>query len=178
MPTNNGPQPVADQDARRDAERIYHAWDEALGAKDIDAALALYAPDATLESPLVRHHLGGDEGIVRGRDELRRFIEIVFERQPPERQRYRGGFFTDGRKLTWEYPRSTPEGEQMDFTEVMEIQDGLIQHHRVYWGWYGLKLLASDEGRRAQPQHPSRPDPPTPATDRSPGAHADIDPSR
>jgi hypothetical protein len=31
-------------------------------------------------------------------------------------------------------PRETPAGDQMDFVEVMEIKDGLIQHHRVYWG--------------------------------------------
>ena len=48
------------------AERIYHAWDAALGRKDLEAALALYAPDATIESPLVRHLLGGAEGICRG----------------------------------------------------------------------------------------------------------------
>ena len=34
-------------------ERIYKAWDEARGVKDLDAALALYASDATFESPLV-----------------------------------------------------------------------------------------------------------------------------
>jgi hypothetical protein len=39
-----------------------HAWDEPLGAKDLDAAMALYQPDATLESPLVRHLLGSEEG--------------------------------------------------------------------------------------------------------------------
>jgi hypothetical protein len=22
----------------------------------------------------------------------------------------------------------------------MEVRDGLIQHHRVYWGWYSVKL--------------------------------------
>jgi hypothetical protein len=34
----------------------------------------------------------------------------------------------------WEYPRDTPDGEQMAFVEVMELKGGLIQHHRVYWG--------------------------------------------
>jgi hypothetical protein len=24
---------------------------------------------------------------------------------------------------------------------MMEIRDGLIQHHRVYWGWYGVAML-------------------------------------
>lgn len=34
-------------------ERIYREWDEAMGARDVGAALELYAPDATIESPLV-----------------------------------------------------------------------------------------------------------------------------
>jgi hypothetical protein len=141
-------QPRNPQELIRTAEHIYHAWDEALGKKDLDAALALYAPDATIESPLVRHLLGSDVGICRGHDDLRRFIEIVFQRTPAVRQRFRAGFFTDGKKLTWEYPRITPEGEQVDLVEVMELKDGLIQHHRVYWGWFGLQVLEKDEYRR------------------------------
>jgi hypothetical protein len=43
--------------------------------------------------------------------------------------------------LTWEYPRASPEGEQMDLVEVMEIENGLIKRHRVYWGWYALNML-------------------------------------
>ena len=54
---------------------------------------------------------------------------------PHSRKRYREGFFTDGRKLIWEYPRATPNGDQMDFVESMELNDeGLISRHRVYWG--------------------------------------------
>jgi ketosteroid isomerase-like protein len=37
-------------------ERIYAEWDDALGAKDAEAAVALYHPDATLESPLIAAH--------------------------------------------------------------------------------------------------------------------------
>ena len=123
-------------------EHIFQAWDEALGAKDLDAAMALYQPDATLESPLVCHLLGTDQGVVRGRAELRPFVEKVFARQPPQRRRYRAGYLTDGSRLTWEYPRQSPDGDQMDIVEVMEIRDGLIQHHRVYWGWYGVAMLS------------------------------------
>jgi len=136
------------QDLIRAAEHIYHAWDEALGKKDLDAALALYASDATIESPLVRHLLGSEIGICWGRADLRRFIEIVFQRTPTVRQRFRAGFFTDGKTLMWEYPRLTPEGEQVDLVEVMELKEGLIQRHRVYWGWFGLKVLEKDEYRR------------------------------
>jgi hypothetical protein len=139
---------LADAQAVRLAERIYHAWDEALGRKDVEAAVALYAPDCRLESPLVRHLLQAEEGVVTGRENLRQFLNIVFDRTPPARQRYREGFFTDGRKLMWEYPRQKPDGEQMDFVEVMEITDGLISRHCVYWGWFGVKLLQEDRYRR------------------------------
>jgi hypothetical protein len=120
--------------AAQAAERIYHEWDAALGAKDLDAAMALYAPDCMLESPLVRHLLGAELGIVEGREKLREFVRIVFERQPAARQRYREDFFTDGHKLMWEYPRSRPGGEQMDFVEVMEIEDGLMCLLGLVWG--------------------------------------------
>lgn len=135
---------AADDQAIRSVERVYKLWDEALGAKDADAAAALYASDTELETPLLRHLLSTDQGIVRGREKLHEFLQIVFERTPPTRHRYRTGFFTDGKTVMWEYPRVTPEGEQMDFVEVMEIENGLIRRHRVYWGWFGVKTLEQD----------------------------------
>jgi hypothetical protein len=134
---------------KRNAEQIYHEWDEALGHKDVEAAMALYAPDCVLESPLICHLLSSERGVIEGRDKLRDFVHLVFCRTPPARQRYRKGFFTDGRKLIWEYPRATPEGEQMDLVESMEINDdGLIQRHCVYWGWYGVGVLRRDAYRQ------------------------------
>jgi hypothetical protein len=41
--------PLAEGKAAQAAERIYHEWDAALGAKDLDAAMALYAPDCVLD---------------------------------------------------------------------------------------------------------------------------------
>ncbi|HZD67165.1 MAG TPA: nuclear transport factor 2 family protein [Acidimicrobiales bacterium] len=130
-------------------EHIFQAWDEALGAKDLDASMALYHPDATLESPLVCHLLGTTEGVVHGREELRRFVgDGVFPHQPPQRGRFRTGYLTDGRRVTWEYPREAPGGDQMDLVEVMDLRDGLIAHHRVYWGWYGVGMLLRGEHGR------------------------------
>ena len=127
--------------ARQDIERIYRLWDEALGSQDLEASLALYADDASIESPLVQHLLQTKEGIVRGKADLRQFITRVFQTNPPQRKRFKQRFFTDGRVLTWEYPRASPDGEQMDLVEVMEIEDGLIKRHRVYWGWHALNVL-------------------------------------
>jgi hypothetical protein len=134
-------------DAITTAQGIYEAWDDALGRKDVDAAMSLYAEHVTLESPLVRHILGTESGIIEGRERLRAFVEKVFERTPDVRTRHRRGFFTDGTVLMWEYPRSTPDGEQMDFVESMELEDGLIRRHRVYWGWFGAKILEEDAYR-------------------------------
>jgi predicted SnoaL-like aldol condensation-catalyzing enzyme len=122
-------------------ERIYKLWDEALGKKDLEASLALYADDASIESPLVQHLMKTSHGVVQGKDNLRKFITLVFQTTPPERKRFRTGFFTDGRLVTWEYPRVTPDADQMDLVEVMEIEHGLIKRHRVYWGWYALNVL-------------------------------------
>jgi hypothetical protein len=90
----------------------------------------------------VCHLLGTDQGVVRGRAELRPFVEQVFAHQPTERRRFRVGYLTDGARVTWEYPRESPDGDQMDLVEVMEIRDGLIQRHRVYWGWYAVAMLS------------------------------------
>ncbi|MFI5897331.1 nuclear transport factor 2 family protein [Actinoplanes sp. NPDC051513] len=121
-------------------KQIFEAWDKALGAKDLDASMALYHPDATLESPLVRYLLGTATGVIRGREDLRRFVAKVFSTEPPQRQRFRTGYLSDGTHVTWEYPRQTDGTDQMDIVEVMEIRDGLIRHHRVYWGWNSVKL--------------------------------------
>jgi len=130
-----------------DAERIYHQWDDALSRNDVESLLALYAPDAILESPLIPHLLKVERGICRGHQEIRRLFEVLAQRKPQARQFHRTGYFTDGRKLMWEYPRQTPQGDQMDFVEVMELKDGLIEKHRVYWGWFGVNVLNRDAYR-------------------------------
>jgi SnoaL-like protein len=125
-------------------ERIFELWDAALAARDVEAAVSLYADDVRLESPLVRHLTGAERGIVEGRGALRDFVRLVFQRTPASRGHYRNTFFTDGRKLIWEYPRETPDGDQMEFVESMEIENGLIRRHCVYWGWYGVKVIEQD----------------------------------
>jgi len=139
---------MASTATRHDIEAVTHAWEKALAEHDVDALLACYAPDAVLESPVVTH-IQGTRGICRGHDELRPFLAEVLARTPEIRQYHRVGFFTDGHRATWEYPREGRNGEQMDFVEVMEIEDGLIQTHHVYWGWKGVDVLLQDQYRRS-----------------------------
>ena len=82
-------------------------------------------------------------GLIRGRIAIKTFFEDSLRKFPGDLgQWYRTGtFFANGQQLTWEYPREAPKGEQVDLMEMMEIEHGLIQCHRVYWGWYGVRLL-------------------------------------
>jgi hypothetical protein len=138
------------QQTKEMIERVYHEWDKALSSNNVDALMGLYAPDAIIESPLIPHLLNKERGICKGHKEIIELLNVVAEHKPPARQYYRSDFLTDGkRKFMWEYPRSTPQGDQMDFVEVMELNDeGRIQYHRVYWGWYGFGVLQRDEYHR------------------------------
>jgi steroid delta-isomerase len=131
-----------------DAEfhHVYERWHEAVVGRDLDDLVALYDDDAFLESPLILAvSKGKNGGILRGKAEIRPFFEAGF--RSPENglgRWYRTGtFFSNGRQLTWEYPRATPQGDQVDLVEVMDIKSGLIIHHRVYWGWVGFRTLAA-----------------------------------
>ena len=139
-----------------DCERIHREWHERAKARDTDGLLALYAKDAVLETPLVQGIFDGQpSGTLRGHREICPFFEEGARRLPNELVRwYRTGrWLTDGeRLLVWEYPRAAPDGDQVDLVEVMEIANGLIQYHRIYWGWFGTALLtrsAVDKARKA-----------------------------
>ncbi|MCJ2096716.1 nuclear transport factor 2 family protein [Methylobacterium sp. J-072] len=128
-----------------DIRRIYERWHETVLNRDIDGLMALYAEDSILESPLVLAESGIDaSGILTGKPAIRRFFAASLRKPGSALGRwYRTGtFFSDGRQLTWEYPRATPEGDQVDLVEVMDLAAGLIAHHRVYWGWVGFRALA------------------------------------
>jgi SnoaL-like protein len=125
-------------------DHVIERWEAALGAHDADGLVATYAEDAVLESPLVLH-VTGNKGQLRGHRELRPFFENIVKRTPTLRGFHRGVYFADGGRAIWEYPRDCPNGEQMDFVEVMEIENALIQRHRVYWGWRGVDLIMKDE---------------------------------
>jgi len=132
------------KDTAEAIRRVYREWDRAWSNDDLDAMIALYAPDAVLESPLIPHLLGGSDGVLRGREAIRELLDKATPRKPRKRTFHRRGYFTDGHLLVWEYPRAAPDGEQMDFFEVMEIADGLIKYHRVYWGWRGVEIIKAD----------------------------------
>lgn len=126
----------------QDAERIYSLWDLYLRENNMTGMAGLYALDATLQSPLVPTFYGPKTTIVRGRHEIARFLSETVRRRPEELVHWhRDGFHWNGQTLIWEYPAYTPEGFQIDLAECMDLVGGLIQRHRIYWGWYAVEQI-------------------------------------
>ena len=125
------------------AEYLYHAWHDAAKSRDTDALIALYYDDAELESPLVPIIMQRTNGTLRGKAEIRAFLAEGARRRPNEWVRwYRDAhYYTGGNILIWEYPRQTPNGNQVDILELMQHRDGKIYRHRIYWGWFGTQML-------------------------------------
>jgi steroid delta-isomerase len=123
--------------------RVYEEWHRTVMAADLEGLMVLYADHAVFESPTVLAQFPGrDDGILRGKAEIGKLFERNFTNLRGEfTELHRTGFFSDGRVLIWEYPRATPRGSQVDLFESMDIENGLIVHHRVYWGWQGVKAL-------------------------------------
>lgn len=134
-----------------DCARIFDEWQARARAGDVEGTLALYAEDAVLESPLVPAITGMERGVLRGHGEIRPFFEQGTRRRPNALVRwYRSGdYLCANGMLVWEYPREAQDGDQVDIVEVMEIRDGKIQRHRIYWGWFGLNMLQASAARKA-----------------------------
>jgi steroid delta-isomerase len=129
---------------------IYERWHETIQSKDLDGIMALYADDAIFESPAVLAVLRDrDEGILNGKAEITKLFATNFRvLSGTFSVLYRNGIFlANGDLLMWEYPRKTPAGEQVDLVESMDIENGLIVYHRVYWGWKGFKTLMAARER-------------------------------
>ncbi len=135
-----------------DFHRIHADWHEYAKTRNTAALIDLYADDAIFESPLVPVLLGTNSGILRGRAQILAFLEEGTRRRPNELVRwYRTGtYFSAGDTLVWEYPRQTPDGHQVDILELMQIANGKIAHHRIYWGWFGTQMLMASAVQSAK----------------------------
>ena len=134
-----------------DFERIYNDWHEFAKNRDTARLIALYDDNAVFESPLVPLIMQRQSGILCGKADILAFLEEGTRRRPNELVRwYRNGtHFTTEDTLVWEYPRETPDGDQVDILELMRIAGGKIVHHRIYWGWFGTQMLIRSALNRA-----------------------------
>ena len=124
-------------------EQTLRRFYDAFAQLDADTMAACYAPDATFESPTVVTLGGARDGVLRGADAIADLLAKVWESTPDALgEWYRTpNYYTNGSLLMWEYPSQTPTGRQAGLVESMDIEEGLITHHRVYWGWVGVRAL-------------------------------------
>lgn len=132
-----------------EAQFVFNEWHRRIAERDAVGLVAMYHDDAAIESPLVTRVLDEtSRGIVQGREELDHFIEKITARRPADEELaslYRTGeYMFDGTTLIWEYPRQTPDGDQLDLVEIMELDGPLITYHRIYWGWRGVEHVIAN----------------------------------
>lgn len=110
------------------------AYLSALAARDLDAILALYADDATVEDPV-----GSDP--IQGQAALREFYEraLVVTLQP-ERV---GTVKVSGREAAFQFHLTMPDlRRRFDIIEVMRFgEDGKIVSMRAFWGRANIEKL-------------------------------------
>ena len=135
-----------------DIKCIYEQWHQFAQECDVEKLISLYADDATFESPLVPAILDRLDGVLYGKKDIRFFLQEGTKRRPNELVKWfrTGEYLTNGKLLMWEYPRQTDNGEQIDILELMEIEQGLIRHHRIYWGWKGCLQISNALSKLSQ----------------------------
>ena len=123
---------------------VYKRWHEMIVGRDVDGLMELYAEDSVLESFAVLVLEKNSTGVLKGRNLIKKHFAAFFDMLAKDKavELYRPNtFFSDGNTLIWEYPSKSPKGDQLDVVESMDLENGLIAYHRVYWGWIGFKAL-------------------------------------
>ena len=116
-------------------EQFVRAFDNAWSRNDLEGAVALFAENATLESPLVQRLLHRSEGVLQGRDEIRAMVRALMQggrawgdHEPPVIRDH---------TVVLEFRRPGSEGEHYS-VDIIELRDGKIQSLRAYAGWRAL----------------------------------------
>jgi ketosteroid isomerase-like protein len=132
---------MAETNTDAQARLIFDRWHQTLMSGDIQGLADLYAEDAVFESPAVWVLNEQSDGLLRGREAIRTYFESFLAKLgAPAAEWFRDGtYLFNGKLLMWEYPRQTPHGDQNDIVESIDVVDGKIAYHRVYWGWVGVK---------------------------------------
>jgi ketosteroid isomerase-like protein len=122
-------------------EQVLSDTEAAWSRNDIEGIVALFAEDATVESPLVSRILNRKEGVCRGRAEIRELVHALMKRGKPW-----GGHgppIIRGNTVAVEYTSASSEGEKFS-VDIVELKDGKIQSLRAYMGWRPLMALLGD----------------------------------
>jgi hypothetical protein len=118
-----------------DLHALARRWLRCFADRDVDALVALYAPDARHTSPKIRALHPETGGFLVGREALRAWWADAFRRLPGLRYEEQTLTAEPGR-VFMEYLRRAPNDPDMPVAEVLEVDraTGLIVASRVYHG--------------------------------------------
>ncbi|HEX6533559.1 MAG TPA: nuclear transport factor 2 family protein [Gemmatimonadaceae bacterium] len=122
-------------------EQLIAELEAASSRKDVEALVALFAPDATIESYLVSRVFDRKEGVCRGRAEIRELALALMRRGTPW-----GGHeppIIRGNTVAIEYHTASSDAERFS-VDMIEVRDGKIQSLRAYAGWRAVMALTGE----------------------------------
>jgi ketosteroid isomerase-like protein len=123
-------------------EQLLSDLEAAFSRNDVEAIVALFAPDATIESYLVSRVFNRMDGVCQGRAEIRELALALSKRGRPW-----GGHeppIIRGNTVAIEYRSASSDAEKFS-VDIIEVKDGTIQSLRAYAGWRAIG--ASDQIR-------------------------------
>lgn len=130
--------------------RIQQSWHSAMLERDLERLMELYAEESVLESSAILVVEKEKLGILRGKTKIRLHFDALFRMLGESICTWRCSdplYTNDRKRIVWEYPSQWPEGCQLDVGHFADIKDGLIVHHRMYWGWRGVHALVAEAFR-------------------------------
>jgi ketosteroid isomerase-like protein len=116
-------------------EQFLRDFDRAWSHNDVEAAVSLFARDATLETPLAQRLLHRKEGVLRGQDEIREMVRVLMAGG-----RGWGGHeapLVRGTTIALEFRGPASEADHYS-VDIIELKDGKIRSLRAYVGWRAL----------------------------------------
>ena len=116
-----------------DLKNIAKLWFEAFNGHDLENLLSLYDEDAEHFSPKLKIREPETNGLIQGKDALRKWWKDCFERLPTLQYEVQN-LTADSEQVFIEYIRKVEGEEDMNIGEVLEIKNGKIIYSRVYHG--------------------------------------------
>ena len=110
---------------------IAQQWFDAFNAHNLEQLLALYNDAAQHYSPKLKLRQPETQGLIKGKDALRKWWRDSFDRLPSLKY-VPARFIADDANIFMEYTRYVDGEESMTVGEVLEINAGLIVASRVY----------------------------------------------
>jgi steroid delta-isomerase len=130
--------------------RIQQSRHNAMLERNVERLMVLYAEESVLESSAILVVEKEKLGILRGKTKIRLHLDALFRMLGESICTWRCSdplYSNDRERIIWEYPSQWPEGCQLDVGHFADIKDGLIVHHRMYWGWRGFHALVEEAFR-------------------------------